>query len=103
MSDYCTWSPEGLFGVEWSMSCMSHDGQYSTGKTLADKIIADLALSQDIWALSVLADAPWKQGAIRIYSVGVFAATSTVGFFFWFRAKLKFRDILLSLKIPSNS
>jgi len=85
---YCTLSPEGFFGVEWSLSCQAHDGQYRIGQTLGDKVRADLALSQDVWSLASLADAAWKQAAIRVYSVGMFMGTSTVGYLFWLRARI---------------
>jgi hypothetical protein len=86
MADWCSLSPDGFLGVEWSLSCMAHDGRYDAGKTIIDKIRADLDLSLDIWALAALADSKWKVAVIRTYAVGVFFATSTFGLYNWFKA-----------------
>ncbi|MFV0511572.1 MAG: hypothetical protein ACK5M8_20330 [Shewanella algae] len=89
MPDYCTLSPDGMLGVEWSMSCMSHDGVYDQAISFRDKlkvlntITGDVALTLDVWATASLADAPWKTWLIRAYSVGMLVGTSTVGWLFW--------------------
>jgi len=87
MRDWCTLSPDGFLGVEWSMSCMSHDGRYDTGETAGDKIKADLDLALDVWATASLADKAWKTAVIRVYSIIMLIGTNIGGWYFWLREK----------------
>lgn len=89
MRDFCTLSPDGFLGVEWSLSCRAHDDQYLVGSTLLDKIKADLALTLDIWAVAALADAAWKMVIVRAYSLAVLAGTSTFGWYFWIKPRVR--------------
>lgn len=89
MQDFCTLSPDGFLGVEWSLSCMGHDGRYEKGKTVRDKILADIDLSLDIWAVAALADRTWKTAVIRAYSVLVFTSVSIAGWYYWMKERTK--------------
>ena len=86
MRDWCSYSPDGFLGVEWSLSCRAHDGLYDNGGTLIDKHNADTALMLDLWEIATLADSKWKVAAIRAYSILQFTGTSTFGLYFWFKA-----------------
>lgn len=47
--DYCTKSPEGLFGVKFNYACYLHDRQYSGGsKKRKTRKEADLQLKRQI-------------------------------------------------------
>ena len=85
--DWCTNSPDGMLGVEWSLSCMAHDNRYDQDGTIVDKIKADFDLAADIWAIASLADAKWKTTTIRAYSVMVFCGVSVLGWNNWWSAK----------------
>jgi len=92
MIDWCSHSPDGFFGVDWSMSCKSHDGRYDTKGTSKDKIQADLDLTRDVWAVAALADTPVKTGLIRAWSIVMLVGTSTAGWYNWFDAQKKVKN-----------
>ena len=92
MSEWCTFSPDGFLGVDWSLSCRAHAGLYRAGTNLLDKLKADLALFQDVWYISDMANAPWKRAVVKGYSVIQYAGTSTFGWFWWMKARIKDTD-----------
>lgn len=88
MKDWCTLSPDGFLGVNWSLSCRAHDGLYEIGTSALDKLKADYALFMDVWAIADLADASWKRAAVKSYAVVQYTGTSTFGWFWWIKARI---------------
>lgn len=89
MKDWCSYSPDGFLGVEWSLSCRAHDGLYDKGGSLIDKIKADIALYLDLWEIATLANRGWKVMTIWTYAMIQLTGTSTLGLFFWYKTRLR--------------
>jgi hypothetical protein len=87
VKDWCSLSPDGFLGVEWALSCMAHDHRYERNGSLIEKFKADYYLAADVWHSASMADKTWKRGAVRCYSVAMYAGVSTLGMLFWYRAK----------------
>lgn len=84
---FCTWWPDSLFGIDYSMSCWAHDQSYK--KSIIEKIKGDIDLLLDVWAVSVVAKEKWKQILIKANAITMFLGVSTIGTFVWAFGKIK--------------
>jgi hypothetical protein len=84
LAGHCTWWPDRLFGVDYSLSCFGHDNGYISRKIL-DKLKADWNLLLDVWFTASIADKLWKRVAIRANAILMYLGVSTFGWIAWAR------------------
>lgn len=73
--DYCTWWPEGVWGV----CCAEHD--QTAGSWTTPWLVSNYHLAACVWASSYSprVDRPWKKHLVRFAGVVMFLGTSTLG------------------------
>ena len=84
---YCSWFWDRIFGVDIGLECYDHDAAYAAGGWKL-KFKADLALAVGIWNRSEGLPI-WKFILLKGVSVGSYVLTSTVGWGFWLKTRLK--------------
>ena len=84
---YCTWFFDRVFGVDIGLACYDHDAAYSAGGVLL-KLKADVRLMTEVWEDGDKASNPCQNAAIKVTSVLMYAAVSTVGIGFWIKTRI---------------
>lgn len=70
--DYCTASPDSLFGVDFSEACMIHDLDYEVGGSNYKRKQADLLLKENIKSYFMVEDKKTLGSIVgNIYYAGV--------------------------------